>query len=154
MSDRYICFYLGEDLFIVPLHSVSEIYQLNPDKNYSELSKNVYMGHEEIGGEHLPLINLSQVVNRGFTRPLNNSESCILKFQLSDGAWGGVVDSLEGIIRINKEDIHQHKEPGSPIRAKAMGIRRSYLLMDPEKILNKIDRLRWKKNENPLSKAS
>ncbi|MCB0355819.1 MAG: chemotaxis protein CheW [Bdellovibrionales bacterium] len=149
-TEKYLCYYLGQELFASPLAKVVEIYQLQ-DIEPLKLSKSIFLGKFSAGAIDIPLFDLSKIMGRSSKKD-RSEESCIVIFDLSDGPWGALVDSLEGITTFSSNDIQIYSEADSPIYAKASGINRTYKFIDPEKMIKKIDRLRF--GHTPVQKVS
>ncbi len=144
--NKYVCFYLGDELFVIPLSSVSEVYQLDNSLAQATTDNEIYLGKFTAGDNQVPMLDLGKVVGRNINNFENMNESCVLLFNLPDGPWAALVDSLEGIVTIDSKDIQRCRKGNSPVFAKASGIKRTYFLIDPERMINKIDRLRWGTN--------
>ncbi|MCB0391042.1 MAG: chemotaxis protein CheW [Bdellovibrionales bacterium] len=144
-KEKYICFKLGDELFASPLSKVVEIYQLQ-DLEPIKKGVSIFLGNFNAGALEIPLLDLAKIVGRK-NKTTQHEESCIVIFDLSDGPWGALVENLEGIITFDSSDIQGYSEPDSPIYGKAMGVKNTYKLINPEKMVNKIDRLRWSSNK-------
>lgn len=141
-SEKYLCYRLGHELFASPLEKVVEIYQLQ-ELTPMKRGKSVFLGNFEVGGLEMPLVDLPRIAGISRSRQLDKEESCIIVFDLSDGPWGALVDGIEGIINFSSSDIQRTSGLDSPIYGKTSGVNHTYLLINPEMMVNKIERIRW-----------
>ena len=63
----------------------------------------------------------------------------MIDLKLSSGDFGAFVENLEGIVSFNSSDVQVFKDPIRPtVCGKAYGIRKTYMVLDPEKMIDKI----------------
>lgn len=141
MKNSYLCFSVDEEYYLVPLNYVSAIYQA-PKHEASVLgTKGFFLGQKSFRGKVLQLFCFRSLLGSNFLNKGLHSESCIIDFKLNDGDWGGLVQSLEGIISFDRNEVQAYIDPKKPmICGKAYGIKRNYFILDPEKMISKIER--------------
>lgn len=147
-THKYVCFSLAGDLFVAPLSSVAEVYQVDQPLEVENLSAEV-IGSCTVGEKTIPLINLHAITRRPRYQS-QSQETCIVVFHLSDGYWGALVDTLEGIIAADPKNILSYAEVNSPVRGKLVEIQRSYLLIDPEKLVSQIEKVKRSSLQLPV----
>ncbi|MCB9024853.1 MAG: chemotaxis protein CheW [Bdellovibrionaceae bacterium] len=141
-SEKYLCYRLGDELFASPLSKVVEIYQLE-DLEPIKKGNTVFLGNINLGALEIPLVDLTRIVGRKPKSHFSKDETSIIVFDLSDGPWGALVESIEGIINFSPKEIQRVAGSDSPIYGKASGVKQTYLLLNPEYMVNKMERMRW-----------
>lgn len=141
-SEKYLCYRLGQELFASPISKVVEVYQLE-DLEPIKKENTVFLGNINLGAIKIPLVDLTRIVGRKVKADQKKEESSIIVFDLNGGPWGALVESIEGIISFSPSEIQRVAESDSPIYAKASGVKQTYLLLNPERMVNKLERMRW-----------
>jgi len=140
MNSKYLSFSISSENYLIPLSFISAIYQISskrgPFSNFQEDG----VGHMSFRGKKLPVFCLTTLLGGASKHRLSSmGEHCVIDLKLSSGDFGAFVENLEGIVSFNSSDVQVFKDPIRPtVCGKAYGIRKTYMVLDPEKMIDKI----------------
>jgi purine-binding chemotaxis protein CheW len=107
LDGQFVVFCIGQEEYAVPIWQVREIISYTvPTK--IPLSMEGILGVINLRGKILPIIDLGEKIGiKGYKRL---DEQKIIVMEDKEGAFGAIVDDVEDVIRIQKENIHKISE--------------------------------------------
>ncbi|MBE5934708.1 MAG: purine-binding chemotaxis protein CheW [Lachnospiraceae bacterium] len=137
LENTFLTFYAYEKLFGINIGNVVQIISYQPVSKIPEFPPYA-VGVINLRGDVIPIIDFS--VRFGQEPKEYNERTCIIVTKIRDGHIGFVVDAVDEVIKIDKEDISEPpKVIGAIHDAYLMGIGRKNnkksLLLDIEKVV-------------------
>lgn len=99
--NRYLLFTLGGEIYGTPLMAVREVCEFQKAKPIPH-TVNSFLGVINIRGEIVGVVDLRLRLNY---QAIESKSLALMVFNTEDGALGAVADALEGVAKINKNDI-------------------------------------------------
>jgi purine-binding chemotaxis protein CheW len=99
--DRFLLFSLGGELYGTPLMAVREVCEFQKAKPIPQ-TVNSFLGVINIRGEIVGVIDLR--LRLGYAAK-ESKTLAMMVFNTDDGALGAVADALEGVAKINQQEI-------------------------------------------------
>ena len=141
LENTFLTFYAYNKLFGINIGNVVQIISFQPVSKIPEFPSYA-IGVINLRGEVIPIIDFS--MRFGEEPKEYNERTCIIVTKIKDGHIGFVVDAVDEVIKIEKEDISDPpKVIGAIHDAYLMGIGRKNnkksLLLDIEKVVMEDD---------------
>ena len=102
-SDRYLCFNLENEEFAIPLLSVKEVMGV-PELTRIPQTPAHFLGITNLRGSVISVMDLRAKLG---LKPQVNSETTVVILDLGTYFLGVVVDSVNSVLSIKKEDISE-----------------------------------------------
>lgn len=103
-SNRYILFWLNDELYGTPLLSAREVVEQQPVKTIPNTTP-YFLGVINIRGEIIGLIDLKK---RFSLDQQENNNPALIVFESTGGSVAALVDRLEAVVSLNQDDIEEN----------------------------------------------
>lgn len=150
--NRYLLFTLGGEIYGTPLMAVREVCEFQKAKPIPH-TVNSFIGVINIRGEIVGVVDLRLRLNY----PAKDSKViAMMVFNTEEGALGAVADTLEGVAKINSQDIDPKPRIDSRIPTKyilGVGKHRSNLvtLIDLREVLEREEVVSLRLRDKPMA---
>lgn len=100
---RYLCFNLGKEEYSIPLLSIKEVIGM-PDITSIPQSPPHFLGIMNLRGQVISVMDLRQKLS---IKPTQSEETSVIILDFGEFNLGVVVDKVNSVLMLNKEDIHE-----------------------------------------------
>ena len=135
---RFLEFSLGEENFAIPLLQVRELISI-PETTPIPNAPSYFLGIMNLRGQVISVVDLRKKMN--ITEKQNNQETAVIIIEINGINMGVVVDSINKVLAVRREDFQDVPEIESQLNAEFIqGIFKQehglVVLMNLEKVLN------------------
>ncbi|WP_186648281.1 chemotaxis protein CheW [Fluviispira vulneris] len=112
IDNRYLCFSLGYERFAIPLLQVREVIGV-PEFTRIPYAPKYFCGIMNLRGKVISVIDLREKLN---IQSRGKEENCVIVCNLDHILMGALVDSIDFVANIKKEEILEKPETQTTVR--------------------------------------